>query len=44
MGEASYPFDVAYISVSFATFEPCKSHAMHREVAATRFGLSHCHG
>ena len=26
------------VSASFATFEPCKSHAMHREVAATWLG------
>ena len=33
----------APISASFATFEPCKSHAMHREIVAV-VGLSHCHG
>ena len=35
---------VSALSASFATFEPCESHAMHREVAATVVGLSHRHG
>ena len=32
---------VRWISASFATFEPCESHAMHRKVAAPVVGLSH---
>ena len=32
------------VSVLLATFKPCESHAMHREVAVTVVGLSHSHG
>ena len=31
------------ISASFAIFEPCKSHAIHRDVATTVVSLSHRH-
>ena len=32
------------ISASFATFGPCESHALHREVGAAVVDVSRCHG
>ena len=41
---SGYGYSSQQISASFATFEPCESHAMHREVAVTMGGLSRRHG